>query len=152
MSERPQGREWEGRVAFVTGAVTGIGLGVAALIGIWALLTMKSTTFPTPLATFKEAVVLFSDPFYSNGPNDQGLGWNILFSLQRVAVGTRAKIIVEGAAGSARTGKVTSIGRAVRSKSQVQPIPVLDLEIALDAGTAALKPGQAVRVELEPRA
>ena len=61
--------------------------GIAALVGIWALLTIKSSTFPTPLATFKEAVVLFSDPFYSNGPNDQGLGWNILFSLQRVAVG-----------------------------------------------------------------
>ncbi|MEO6387671.1 MAG: SDR family oxidoreductase [Croceibacterium sp.] len=29
MSERVVGREWEGRVAFVTGAVTGIGLGVA---------------------------------------------------------------------------------------------------------------------------
>ena len=32
-------------------------------------------------------VVLFSDPFYSNGPNDQGIGWNVLFSLQRVALG-----------------------------------------------------------------
>ena len=31
MSEQPQGlaRDWEGRVAFITGAVTGIGLGVA---------------------------------------------------------------------------------------------------------------------------
>ena len=29
MSEKPHGREWKGRVAFVTGAVTGIGLGVA---------------------------------------------------------------------------------------------------------------------------
>jgi nitrate/nitrite transport system permease protein len=62
-------------------------VGMAVLVGIWALLTMKSTTFPTPAATLKEAIVLFSDPFYSNGPNDQGLGWNILFSLQRVAVG-----------------------------------------------------------------
>jgi nitrate/nitrite transport system permease protein len=61
--------------------------GIAILIGIWALLTMKSTTFPTPWATFKEAVVVFSDPFYSKGPNDQGIGWNILFSLERVAVG-----------------------------------------------------------------
>ena len=69
-----------------------------------------------------------------------------------VSGGRRDVRDAEGAAGSARTGKVTSIGRAVRSKSQVQPIPVLDLEIALDAGTAALKPGQAVRVELEPRA
>lgn len=62
-------------------------VGIALLVGIWALLTMKSQTFPTPAATFTEAVKLFSDPFYSNGPNDQGLGWNILFSLERVAVG-----------------------------------------------------------------
>jgi len=61
--------------------------GIALLIGIWALLTMRSTTFPTPAATFTEAVKVFSDPFYSKGPNDQGIGWNILFSLERVAVG-----------------------------------------------------------------
>jgi nitrate/nitrite transport system permease protein len=61
--------------------------GIALLIGIWALLTMKSTSFPTPAATFTEAVKVFSDPFYSKGPNDQGIGWNILFSLERVAVG-----------------------------------------------------------------
>ena len=61
--------------------------GIALLVGIWALLTMNSKTFPTPWATFQEAVVVFSDPFYSNGPNDQGIGWNILFSLERVAVG-----------------------------------------------------------------
>jgi len=75
--------DWRGLVLKVLPPLAGI----AALIGIWALLTIKSSTFPTPLATFKEAVHLFSDPFYSNGPNDQGLGWNILFSLQRVAVG-----------------------------------------------------------------
>ena len=62
-------------------------LGFAFVVGIWALLTMKSTTFPTPAATFTEAVKLFSDPFYRKGPNDQGIGWNILFSLERVAVG-----------------------------------------------------------------
>ena len=62
-------------------------LGFALMVGIWALLTMKSTTFPTPAATFTEAVKLFSDPFYIKGPNDQGIGWNILFSLERVAVG-----------------------------------------------------------------
>ena len=61
--------------------------GIALLIGIWALLTMKSTTFPTPAAVWVEAVKLFSDPFYSNGPNDQGIGWNILFSLKRVGMG-----------------------------------------------------------------
>jgi nitrate/nitrite transport system permease protein len=61
--------------------------GMAFLVGMWALLTIKSTSFPTPGQTFDAAVVLFADPFYSKGPNDQGIGWNILFSLERVAVG-----------------------------------------------------------------
>jgi nitrate/nitrite transport system permease protein len=61
--------------------------GIALLLGVWALLTMKGGAFPTPLATFDEAVKVFSDPFYSKGPNDQGIGWNILFSLKRVAIG-----------------------------------------------------------------
>lgn len=62
-------------------------IGLALLIGIWALLTMKSTSFPTPAMTFDAAVKLFADPFYRKGPNDQGIGWNILSSLQRVGVG-----------------------------------------------------------------
>jgi nitrate/nitrite transport system permease protein len=62
-------------------------LGLALLVGIWALLTQKGGSFPTPRATFEAAVVLFADPFYRNGPNDQGIGWNILFSLERVGLG-----------------------------------------------------------------
>jgi len=62
-------------------------IGISMLVGIWALLTMNSSTFPTPAATFDAAVKLFSDPFYRKGPNDQGIGWNILNSLQRVALG-----------------------------------------------------------------
>ena len=61
--------------------------GIGLVVAIWGLLTMKGGSFPTPAATWSEAVRLFSDPFYSNGPNDQGLGWNILFSLKRVALG-----------------------------------------------------------------
>jgi nitrate/nitrite transport system permease protein len=62
--------------------------GLAILIGIWALLTIKpGGPFPTPLETWDAAVELFAHPFYSNGPNDQGIGWNILFSLKRVALG-----------------------------------------------------------------
>src|SRR6185369_15513798 len=49
---------------------------------------LRSTTgFPSPLATWQQALTVFSDPFYSKGPNDQGIGWNILFSLERVALG-----------------------------------------------------------------
>ena len=69
-------------------------LGMALLVGIWALLTMKGGAFPTPAATFEAAVKLFSNPFYQKGPNDQGIGWNILFSLQRVALGFGMAAIV----------------------------------------------------------
>ena len=62
-------------------------LSMALLIGLWGLATQKGGSFPTPAATFDAAVQLFSDPFYRNGPNDQGIGWNILNSLGRVGVG-----------------------------------------------------------------
>ena len=63
-------------------------VGIALMIGIWGLSTIKGTSgLPTPAQTFAEAVKLFSDPFYRNGPNDQGIGWNVLSSLKRVAVG-----------------------------------------------------------------
>jgi nitrate/nitrite transport system permease protein len=77
------GFDWNGLLLKILPPV----IGIALLVGIWALLTMRSETFPTPLATFDAAVKLFADPFYSKGPNDQGIGWNILFSLERVAVG-----------------------------------------------------------------
>lgn len=61
--------------------------GIALLIGIWALSTQKGGAFPTPSATFDAAWKLFADPFYRNGPNDQGIGWNVLNSLERVGLG-----------------------------------------------------------------
>jgi len=67
----------------VLSPVAGMGL----LVALWALAPMNSTTFPSPTETFKAAVELFADPFYRKGPNDQGIGWNILFSLERVAIG-----------------------------------------------------------------
>jgi nitrate/nitrite transport system permease protein len=62
-------------------------IGIGLLIGVWALLTANSTTFPTPAATWDAAVKLFADPFYDKGPNNQGIGWNVLHSLERVALG-----------------------------------------------------------------
>jgi nitrate/nitrite transport system permease protein len=63
-------------------------LGLAVLVGIWSLVALSSTNnFPTPKETLIQAIQVFSHPFYSNGPNDQGVGWNILSSLKRVAMG-----------------------------------------------------------------
>jgi nitrate/nitrite transport system permease protein len=62
-------------------------LGLALFIGGWSLLSQYNAQFPGPVKTWTAAVVLFSDPFYSHGPNDQGIGLNILSSLKRVSIG-----------------------------------------------------------------
>lgn len=69
-------------------------IGLALLIGIWAILSMKDTGLPSPQSTFVAAIELFSDPFYDNGPNDQGIGWNILQSLSRVGMGFGAAALL----------------------------------------------------------
>ncbi|HZV97929.1 MAG TPA: nitrate ABC transporter permease [Methylophilaceae bacterium] len=61
--------------------------GILMLLAIWTLISHQSQGLPGPVSTFNSAVEVFSDPFYSNGPNDQGIGWNILGSLKRVALG-----------------------------------------------------------------
>ena len=62
-------------------------VGAALLVAVWQLITVNNSTFPTPLATLQEAIKMFSYPFYRNSPNDQGIGWNLLASLQRVGIG-----------------------------------------------------------------
>ena len=77
-------------------------VGFGLLLVVWELIAVSSTNgFPTPLTVFKQAMVVFSDPFYSKGPNDQGVGWNILSSLQRVAFGFGLAAIVGIPAGFA---------------------------------------------------
>jgi nitrate/nitrite transport system permease protein len=62
-------------------------IGLLLLLAVWSLIAAQAEGLPGPVSTFKAAVILFSDPFYVNGPNDQGIGWNILNSLKRVGIG-----------------------------------------------------------------
>ncbi len=62
-------------------------LGLGLFIGAWALLSQHNSQFPGPAKTWASAVEVFSDPFYQHGPNDQGIGLNILSSLKRVGIG-----------------------------------------------------------------
>lgn len=61
--------------------------GILLLLVVWTMISYQSKGLPGPVSTFHSAVLVFSDPFYSNGPNDQGIGWNILASLKRVGLG-----------------------------------------------------------------
>ncbi len=62
-------------------------IGIVLFLLIWSLLTQSNAALPGPVKTWHSAVALFSDPFYRHGPNDQGIGWNILNSLGRVGMG-----------------------------------------------------------------
>ena len=63
-------------------------LGLALLVLIWEMVSLATVgSIPTPRTTLAQAITLFSDPFYIKGPNDQGVGWNVLSSLKRVAMG-----------------------------------------------------------------
>jgi nitrate/nitrite transport system permease protein len=78
------GFDWNGLLLTVMPPV----LGLLLLVLIWSMVSMATAgSIPTPIDTLKQAIDIFSDPFYRKGPNDQGVGWNVLASLQRVALG-----------------------------------------------------------------
>jgi nitrate/nitrite transport system permease protein len=82
--DAPNDYDWNGLLMTLLPPV----LGLLLLVLIWSLVSMATTgSIPTPLDTAQQAIAIFSDPFYRKGPNDQGVGWNVLASLQRVALG-----------------------------------------------------------------
>ncbi len=60
--------------------------------------------------------------------------------------GARATVRGEGGAGVNLVGEIIDIGRVVRSRSRVQPEPIVDAVVAVSG--ANLRPGQPVRVEI----
>ncbi len=58
------------------------------ILTVWQILCMKpGATLPAPSKIWSEAYDLIVDPFFVAGPQDIGLGWRVLTSLQRVAIG-----------------------------------------------------------------
>ncbi|HEY4142001.1 MAG TPA: nitrate ABC transporter permease [Pseudolabrys sp.] len=61
---------------------------IALLMIVWQVLCMRpGATLPPPTKIWTEARDLIVSPFFVNGPQDIGLGWRVLVSLQRVAIG-----------------------------------------------------------------
>ena len=61
---------------------------------VGAKLKLFSKGMPPASLTTKELWYWITHPFYDNGPNDLGIGWNLLISLRRVAIGyTLASLI-----------------------------------------------------------
>ncbi|EGT5660771.1 nitrate ABC transporter permease [Cronobacter dublinensis] len=98
------------RLNAIAGHVVPALLGLGLLVIAWQIAAINTTGFPTPLSTLDSALTLFADPFYNEGPNDQGIGWNVLASLSRVAVGFGLAALV-GIPLGFLIGRFTFLGR-----------------------------------------
>ncbi|SEJ18998.1 MULTISPECIES: nitrate ABC transporter permease [unclassified Achromobacter] len=106
---------WRERLESALKAVVGPVAGFALFVLVWQVVAMRITEIPTPGVTWHAAVELFADPFYDNGPNDKGIGWNLLASLERVAAGFGLAAVVGIPVGFA-------IGRYAAVRSMFSPI------------------------------
>ncbi|HEU0184645.1 MAG TPA: nitrate ABC transporter permease [Blastocatellia bacterium] len=61
--------------------------GFVILLGIWAVVSGVSQSLPGPFATLKVLARMLADPFYDNGPNDKGIGIQLVSSIGRVFAG-----------------------------------------------------------------
>jgi nitrate/nitrite transport system permease protein len=61
---------------------------IALLLGVWEILCSGAgSSLPSPSKIWTDAGDLIRDPFFVYGPQDVGLGWRVLTSLERVGMG-----------------------------------------------------------------
>jgi nitrate/nitrite transport system permease protein len=85
-------------------------------LAVWQILCMKpGATLPSPSKIWTEAYDLIVDPFFVAGPQDIGLGWRVLVSLQRVMIGYGLASVIGIMVG-------TIIGQSVWAMRGLDPI------------------------------
>jgi nitrate/nitrite transport system permease protein len=86
------------------------------ILAVWQILCMQpGATLPAPTKIWSEAKDLIVDPFFVAGPQDIGLGWRVLTSLQRVAIGYGFAAVIGVLIG-------TIIGQSVWAMRGLDPI------------------------------
>ncbi|MGB8817958.1 MAG: nitrate ABC transporter permease [Rhizobiaceae bacterium] len=82
-------REWLGKIpgALARNVLPPL-LVILVLLTIWQVAcSSPGASLPPPTQVFTEAYDLIAYPFFNYGDQDIGLGWRVLVSLQRVAIG-----------------------------------------------------------------
>jgi nitrate/nitrite transport system permease protein len=89
---------------------------LALILIVWQMLCSRpGATLPSPSKIWSEARDLITDPFFVAGPQDIGLGWRVLVSLQRVMIGYGLAAVIGVALG-------TIIGQSVWALRGLDPI------------------------------
>lgn len=74
---------------------------LALMLVVWEIAcSSPKATLPPPSKIWLEARDLIVDPFFVSGPQDIGLGWRVLTSLQRVVIGFSLAAVVGVALGA----------------------------------------------------
>ncbi|WP_192182673.1 nitrate ABC transporter permease [Mesorhizobium amorphae] len=74
---------------------------IVLMLVVWQIACSSPTaSLPPPSQVWTEAYDLIAHPFFDNGPQDIGLAWRVLISLQRVAIGFGLAAIVGVALGA----------------------------------------------------
>ena len=69
-------------------------LGIACLIGIWTFVAWRSPDLPNPIDAWHSFTDLMASPFHDSGPNDRGIGLQLLTSIGRVFRGFGLAVLV----------------------------------------------------------
>lgn len=89
---------------------------VALILLVWQLAAHgPQSSLPPPTKIWSEARDLIVEPFFWNGSQDIGLGWRILVSLQRVAIGFSLAAVVGVLLG-------TLVGQSVWAMRGLDPV------------------------------
>ena len=72
-------------------------LSLLIFIILWQVIAQQGLlvkNFPGSFKTIGSLIWWVSDPFFDNGPNDLGIGTNLLISLRRVLIGYSLAVLV----------------------------------------------------------
>jgi nitrate/nitrite transport system permease protein len=118
-------------------------VGAAGLVVVWWFASTRTADLPTPVEAASKLVQLLSEPFADRGPNDRGIGLQLLTSLGRVgkgfAVATAVGIPLGLAIGASRRAwsALNPIVQILRPVSPLAWFPIW-LTVSQDAGKASV--------------
>ncbi|MDP2800267.1 MAG: nitrate ABC transporter permease, partial [Phreatobacter sp.] len=104
------------KLVAITSVVVPPLLTLALILLVWEILCSgQGATLPSPSQVWRDASDLILDPFFVAGSQDIGLGWRVLTSLQRVAIGFGLAALVGIAVG-------TLVGQSTWAMRGLDPI------------------------------